>query len=243
MLDETMIVIVRVFISFFTLLIFTRILGKQEVGQLSFFDYINGITIGSIAATLATDLSTKAWVHWVGLAGFAGLTGLLQIITIKHRYAGKIIDGEPTIVIQDGKILEKNLKKMRLKFNELMMLLRQHGVFDITEIDTAIFEVNGKLSIIQRPEFRHVTPKDLQLTPSPLRLSTEVIQDGIVLKQNLKQRKKDVEWLENQLKVQGVSDIKEVSYALILPNEQLYVDKIEDNVSSEQDIGDYKGPF
>ncbi|WP_182200973.1 DUF421 domain-containing protein [Paraliobacillus salinarum] len=243
MLDEALVVIVRVVISFFSLLIFTRILGKQEVGQLTFFDYINGITIGSIAATLATDLSSKVWAHWVGLAGYAILTGVLQYVTVKNRYLGKVLDGEPTVVIENGKILEKNLKKMRIKMSELMMLLRDKGVFDITQVEYAIIEINGGLSVLQKANNLPVTPKDLHIPSTPSRLSTEVIQDGIVIEQNLKQRKKDIDWLNGQLKGRGITDVKEVAYALILPNEQLYIDKYEDHIGDEADMGDYEGPY
>ncbi|WP_053220272.1 DUF421 domain-containing protein [Virgibacillus senegalensis] len=242
-MNETIVVIVRVIISFFTLLIFTRLLGKQEVGQLTFFDYINGITIGSIAATLATDLSSKAWAHWLGLVGYALLTGLLQFITIKNRYLGKVLDGEPTVVVEDGKILEKNLGKMRIKMSELMTLLRSKNIFDITQVEYAVFEINGELSVKQKPQYLPVTRKDLQIATKPGRLATEVIQDGIVLKQNLTQRSKDQDWLHQQLKAKNINDVKQVSYALILPDESLYIDKFEDDIGKETDIGDYEGPY
>ncbi|WP_218668311.1 YetF domain-containing protein [Sediminibacillus massiliensis] len=243
MINETLVVAVRVIISFFTLLIFTRLLGKQEVGKLTFFDYINGITIGSIAATLATDLSEKAWTHWVGLAGYALLTYLLQYITIKNRYIGKVLDGEPTVVIQDGKILEKNLNRMRIKIGELMMLLRDKNIFDITQVEYAIFEINGKLSVLQKPEYLPVRPSDLHLETRTNGLSTEVIQDGIIIEQNLKQRQKDIAWLYQQLRKQGIQDVKQVSFAMILPDEALYVDRFEDHVNEESDLSDYEGPF
>ncbi|MFZ3591641.1 YetF domain-containing protein [Bacillus sp. DJP31] len=234
---------VRVIISFFTLLIFTRVLGKQEVGQLTFFDYINGITIGSIAATLATDLSSKAWAHWVGLTGYALLSFLLQYITVKNRYLGKVLDGEPTVVIENGTILEKNLLKMRIKMGELMMLLRDKEIFDNTQVEFAIVEVNGKLSVLQKAEFLPVTPKDIKILSSPNGLATEIIQDGIVIEQNLIQRKKDMDWLNQKLRANGIDDVQKVFYALILPNGKLYVDKYEDQISKESGIGDYEGTF
>lgn len=243
MFDEALVVLVRVIISFFSLLIYTRLLGKQEVGQLSFFDYINGITIGSIAATLATDLSSKAWAHWVGLSGYGLLTFLLQFITVKNRYLGKVLDGEPTVVIEDGKILEKNLMKMRIKVGEIMLLLRDRGIFDISQVKLAVLEINGNLSVLQKSEYLPVTPKDLNIHTTPSALSTEVIQDGIIIEQNLQQRKKDRNWLLQQLQVQGITEVHQVFYALILPNDQLYIDKYEDHVNKKSDMGDYHGPY
>src|SRR5690606_40630494 len=115
MMEEALVVVVRGAIAFFTLLIFARLLGKQQMANLTFFDYINGITIGSIAGSLATDLSTKAFAHWMGLTTFVALTLLFQFLTLKSRYLAKVIDGEPVMVIANGKILEKNLAASRIK--------------------------------------------------------------------------------------------------------------------------------
>lgn len=243
MLEETYIAIVRTVITFFTLLIYTRILGKQQIGNLTFFDYINGITIGSLGGTLATDLSSKAWVHWVGLTVFILLTYLLQIITLKSRYLSKVIEGEPTIVIQDGKILEKNLKTMRIKYDELMMMLRQNYVFDLTKVAYAIFEPNGSLSVLPKAEHQTVTPKDMNIVVSPVGITTEIIIDGKLIRDNLIQRKKDLLWLQLQLQANGIGDMKDVSFAAILPNGQLYVDKYVDRITKESDISDYEGPY
>jgi uncharacterized membrane protein YcaP (DUF421 family) len=243
MMEETYVVIVRAVIAFFTLLIYTRILGKQQMGNLSYFDYINGITIGSIAGTLATDLSAKAWVHWVGLTTFVLIALIFQYTTLKIRYFSKIVDSEPTVVIQNGKILEKNLTRMRVKFDELMILLRQKDIFDPTKVEFAILEPDGNLSVLPKSEHQPVTPKDLNIAVSPVGLTTEIIMDGVVLHQNLQQRNKDIKWLESQLQAQGIHDIKQVAYAAILPNGQLYTDKFEDHISQESDMGDYKGPF
>jgi uncharacterized membrane protein YcaP (DUF421 family) len=243
MMEETYVVIVRAIIAFFILLIFTRILGKQQMGNLSYFDYINGITIGSIAGTLATDLSAKAWVHFVGLATFVFITMIFQYATLKNRYFSKLVDSEPTIVIQGGKVLEKNLSRMRVKFDDLMVLLRQKDIFDITKVEYGILESNGSLSVLSKSQHQAVTPKDLDLPVSPAGLTTEIIMDGVVIHQNLKQKNKDMKWLKLQLQAQGIKDIKKVSYAAILPDGSLYTDKFEDDISQKTDMGDYKGPF
>jgi len=243
MMEESIVVIVRAFITFMTLLIYTRILGKQQMGNLSYFDYINGIVIGSIGGTMATDLSSTAWVHWVGLTTFIGLTFIFQFATLKNRFVSKMVDAEPTIVVQNGKILEHNLSKMKVKYDDLAMLLRQKNIFDITQVAYAVMEPTGSLSVLPKAEYQPATPKDLQITVSPAKMMTEVIMDGLVIKQNLQQRKKDMEWLRLQLQAQGIGDVKEVAFAAILPNEQLYVDRFEDHIKKESDMSDYKGPF
>lgn len=243
MIDETLVVVVRVIFSFFTLLIFTRVLGKQEVGQLTFFDYINGITIGSIAANLATDLSATTWGHWVGLTGYAFLTMILQVISMKNRYIGKVLEGEPTVVVKGGKILEDNLKKMRIEIGELMMLLRQRGVFNITDVEFALIEVNGKLSVLPKSQYLPVTPSDLRIPTHKGGIATELIQEGQLITQNLQQKNVTKEWVEEQLKQQGIHQIEDVFYALYLPNGTLYVDLYEEQIGEEEDISDYPGPY
>lgn len=243
MMEESIVVIVRTIISFFTLLIFTRILGKQQMSDLTFFDYINGITIGSMAATLATDLSSKAWAHWIGLAVYVAIVYGLQQLDLKSRFFSKVVDGEPVVLMQNTKILEHNLKKSKLTKDGLMMLLREKNIFNPMQVEYAIFEPNGKLSVIPKAEYQPLTPKDLNIPVPPAGLTTELIIDGVLLEQNLIQRKKDREWLDLQLKAHGVKDIKEVSFAAILPDDQLYLDLFEDRVGKEADMSDYKGPF
>lgn len=243
MIDETLVVVVRSIITFFSLLIYTRLLGKQQMGNLSYFDYINGITIGSVAGTLATDLSSKAWVHWVGLTVFILLTFLFQFLTMKSRFFSKVVDSEPTVVMQNGKILEQNIKKMRIRHDEIMMLLRQKNIFDPTHVEFAILESDGNISVLPKAEYQPVTPNDMQIPVKPANITTEIIIDGRILEQNLRQRKKDLHWLRLQLQACGVSEVKEVSFAAILPNDMLYVDKFKDHIREESDMSDYQGPF
>lgn len=236
-MDEALVVVVRGTIAFFTLLIFARLLGKQQMANLTFFDYINGITIGSMAGTLATDLSTKAWAHWVGLATFVALTFLFQFVTLKNRKLAQVVDGQPVTVIANGKILEKNLARSRIKIDDLLMMLRQKNIFDITQVAYAIYEPDGSLSVLPKAEYQPVTPKDLGLSVEPAGLMTELIVDGHVLEENLSKRNKDKAWLKRQLKAQGVGDVKEVSLAALLPGGRLYVDKYFDGIGDESIYG------
>ena len=145
-LNEGLVVAIRAIIGFFSLLIFTRVIGKEQISQLNFFDYVLGITIGSIAATVTTDLSSRAWPHWVGLLVWAVLGYLMEIITLKSRNAAKYLEGEPAIIIKDGKIMEKALKQEKYRVSDILSLLRNEGIFDINEVRYAIIEPNGRLS-------------------------------------------------------------------------------------------------
>ena len=130
-MNEGLVVVVRAIISFFTLLIFAKILGKEQISQLTFFDYILGITIGSIASEATVDLSSRAWPHFVGLLSWAVLAYLMQYISLKWRYAAKIIEGEPVIVIMNGKIMDNVLRQMKFRASDILELLRNQGIFDM----------------------------------------------------------------------------------------------------------------
>ncbi|OPJ59854.1 YetF domain-containing protein [Clostridium oryzae] len=242
-MSEGLIVLVRSIIAFFTLLIFTKILGKQQISQLTFFDYVLGITIGSIAASLTTDLSSRAWPHWVGLFCWSVLGYLMEYITMKSRYAAKYIEGEPTIVIMNGKIMEDTLRKMKYRVSDIMELLRNKDVFDLVQVDFAIIEPNGQLSVLKKPEYDNIKAKDMNVVCQPSGISTELIYDGILIEENLRQLDKDKNWIIDQLHAQGINDISEVFIATLNPAGSLYIDKYEDHIKKVTDIGDYKGPY
>jgi uncharacterized membrane protein YcaP (DUF421 family) len=242
-MNEGLVVFVRAVIGFFSLLIFARILGKEQISQLTFFDYVLGITIGSIAATLTTDLTSRAWSHWVGLITWTALGFLMEYMCMKWRYFAKYIEGEPTIIIMNGKILENALRKMEFRVSDVMILLRSKDVFDISEVDFAIIEPNGQLSVLKKPEYETVKAKDLNIKNPASGISTEIIYDGILIEENLRQLKKDKKWLMDQLKKKGIHSVSEVFLATLNKGGTLYIDKYEDHIQKPLDIGDYKGPF
>lgn len=242
-MNEGLVVFVRSIIAFFSLLIFAKILGKQQISQLSFFDYVLGITLGNIAGTLATDLSSRAWPHFLSLFTWCALGYIMEYITLKWRYVEKYIDGEPAIIIMNGKIMEDTLRKMKYKVSDIMGLLRNKDVFDLSQVDFAIIESNGQLSVLKKTEYEPLTAKDMNISKSPTGISTELIYDGILIEQNLRQLSKNKNWIMNQLKAQGINDISEVFLATLTPSGSLYIDKYKDHIKKITDIGDYKGPY
>ncbi|WP_238886619.1 DUF421 domain-containing protein [Clostridium sp. YIM B02551] len=242
-MNEGLVVLVRSIIGFFTLLIFAKLLGKQQISQLAFFDYVLGITIGSIAASLTTDLSSRAWPHWIGLLVWAILGYLMEYITMKWRYAAKYIEGEPTIVIMNGKIMEDALRKMKYRVTDIMELLRNKDIFDLNQVDFAIIEPNGQLSVLKKPEYEPLTAKDMNITKTSTGISTEIIYDGILIQENLRQLNKSNNWINKQLQAHGINDISEVFLATLTPSGSLYIDKYKDHIKKVTDIGDYKGPY
>lgn len=229
-MNEGLVVFIRAIIGYFSILIFTKILGKQQISQLTFFDYVLGITIGSMAATLTTDLSSRAWPHWIGLITWAILGYLFEIFTVKWRFVSKMITGDPKIVIVDGLILENTLKRMKYTAYDLVQLLRNKDVFDLKEIEFAILEPNGQLSVLKKSEYKNLTPKDMKIKTQPSKLSLDVIYDGIIIEENLQRLNKEKKWLLGQLKVQGIQDISEVFFATLDTSGGLYIDKYKDHI-------------
>jgi len=243
MLSETLVVMVRAVIGFFTLLIYTRMLGKQQLSQLTYFDYILGITIGSMAAALTTDLSSTAWPHWVGLTVWTAAGLAMQWVTLKWRFASKYIDGEPTVVIMNGKIMEGAMRKLRYRASDLMEQLRVKDVFDIGEVEFAILETNGTLSVLRKTQFQPVTRSDMNVSAQYQGIGTELIYSGVVFDQNLKQVHLDRSWLDAELRKKGIHDSRDVFLAVLDTSGNLYVDKYRDRVESPVDTGDFPGPY
>lgn len=239
-LNEGLVVFVRALIAFFSLLIFTQALGKKQISQLTSFDYILGITIGSIAASLTTDLSSMAWPHWVGLFTWVAAGLSVDFLTTKSRTAAIYIEGEPVIIIMNGKILEKNMRKLRYTASNLQQQLRCKNIFDISEVQFAVLEANGELSVLKNPELQPVTAKDMNIPPSKTGIGIDLIYDGIVVDLNLKQINHDRKWLKSELKKQGIDDTSEVFLATFEASGTLYIDKFKDKLDKNYI---FKGPY
>jgi len=196
-------------LSVISLFIITKLMGHKQVAQLDFFDYISGITIGSIAAELATELE-KPYKPLIALCIYGLVSVILNILSGKIPRVRKYINGTPTILMSGGKIYRKNLKKAKLDRSEFMLLCREQGYFDLDGIQTAVFEHNGKLSVLPKTGSRPVTVTDLKIPGTPAYIGVEVIMDGRIMGENLSRLDVSTEWLNVQIAVQGYRDIKEI---------------------------------
>lgn len=222
--------ILRATASFIVLLILTRLLGRKQLSQLTFFNYITGITIGSIAADIGGESETPFFNGLTSLVWWSFLTFLVGYLGLKSSKVRVIIDGEPIIVIKEGKIFEEELKKLRLNMDDLSMLLREQNVFSVQDVANATFEPNGKLSIMLKPENQPVTKKDQNvLTVKPMYIPMELVVDGKVVEKNLKESGISKEWLKNQLENFKVN-MKDVFYVELQKDGSLYIDKRGDDV-------------
>ena len=209
------------------LFIIAKLVGHKQISQLDFFDYITGITIGSIAAELATELE-KPWKPLAAMVVYGVITIVLSLVTNKFPKSRKFINGTPTIIMNNGKIYRKNLKNAKLDLSEFLLLLRQEGYFNLDEVQTAVFEYNGRLTVLPVSTKRPLNATDMNLTLEPEYISAEVIMDGRILEENLKRMRLDAKWLENQVKSQGYKNAKEIFLGLCDQNKKLTLYKNED---------------
>lgn len=202
-------VILTSLLSVVSMFIIAKALGHKQVAQLDFFDYINGITIGSIAAELATELE-KPWKPLIAMVIYGVVAFFLNITSQKFPKARKFLNGTPTIIMDNGKIYRKNMKKAKLELSEFLLMCRQEGYFNINDIQTAVFEYNGKLTILPKSTKRPLIPEDLNISPEKETINTEIILDGRILHGNLKKLGLDLTWLDKQLNEQKYNSAKEI---------------------------------
>ena len=211
-------VILTSLLSVVALYIITKIMGHKQVAQLDFFDYVSGITIGSIGAELATELE-EPYKPLIALCVWGGISLVLNLIAHKIPRTRKYVNGTPTILMNGGKIYRANLRKAKLDLSELMLMCREQGYFDLEDIETAVFEANGRLSILPREASRPMTPSDLKLGVKQTHIGVELIMDGRVMGENLRRSGRDVNWLEKQIKSKGYESVREILLAVYRPEE------------------------
>ena len=206
-------VILTALLSVVALFIITKIMGHKQVAQLDFFDYVSGITIGSIGAELATELE-EPYKPLIALCVWGGASLILNLIAHKIPRMRKYINGTPTILMNSGKLYRKNLKQAKLDLSEFMLLCREQGYFDLEEIQIAVFEHNGKLSILPKAANRPATPEELGITARATHIGVELIMDGKIMGENLARIGREEKWLLNNLKLKGYDRAEEVFLAV-----------------------------
>ena len=197
------------------LFILARIMGKKQMAQLSFFDYVVGISIGSIASEYAVVRTIHLAEGLTALVVFTLFSLVLSYISIKSYKGRKILDGSPSIVIEKGKILESNLIKAKININDLLEECRQKDIFDIANIEYAILETSGRLSILPKNQNRPLTPKDMQIPTMYEGLCTNVIIDGNIINEHLTAINKDTAWLQAQLHGSDITSPQSVLLAYV----------------------------
>ena len=189
-------------VSFIVLFILSKVMGYRAISELSFFDYVVGITIGSIAAEMSTNLDMEWWKGVTAMVIYAVLDLLFSFLSQKSSAARQLITGNPIILIYKGKIYKKNLRKARIELNDLLTSVRIAGYFNIADIDYAIMETTGKISFMPVPLKRPLNPKDFNFAPQSEGLTVNVIMDGKIMEDDLADAKIDKNDLIRRVKQQ-----------------------------------------
>ncbi len=213
--------------SLVVLFLLTKIMGYRQMSQLSMFDYINGITIGSIAAEMATSLESDFLKPLVAMIIYGLSAVLISFFTSKSIKFRRIVTGKSLILYENNKLYQNNLKKAKLDIDEFLIQCRNSGYFNLADIQTAILESNGKISFLPVSEKRPLTPNDMNLNPQKEDILTNVILDGKILEQNLRETGNDEQWLKKQLKSQNNMKLSDVFLATCDCNNKLQFFKRE----------------
>lgn len=218
---ELYIVSQRAIFSLVSLFLVTKMIGKKQVSELSLFDYVISISIGNFAAEMTMNLDSQVLNGFISVVIFGFIATLVAILTMKSVILRRFFMGTPTIIIQDGAFVLKNLKKIKFDMNDFLETARNKGYFDVSEIKYAIMEADGKISFLPKEENLPVTNKDMNLKPIKKGLCANVIIDGKIMKENLNIINKDEKWLLKQLKVKGYNSTKNILLATVDVNLKL----------------------
>ena len=222
--------------SFIVLFFLTKLMGNREMAQLSMFDYIISITIGSIAAEMSTSLDDNFIEPLIAMVVYAIGAIIVSLLALHSMKARRFISGTSLILYDNGKIYCKNLKKSKMDLNEFLMQCRTNGYFNLSDIQTAILESNGKLSFIPNTLKRPVTPEDLNLNPKQDFLVSNIIIDGKVIEENLKNTGNNLKWLHDNLEKQKAGKLEDILLATCDKDNNLTVYKKISNLDNSHDM-------
>lgn len=202
-------------------------MDKRQISQLTFFDYINGISIGSMASTLAVDVSRESIPTLVGILTWSLWVMVLALLAVKSRTLRSLIDGKPTIAIQNGKILGNNIHTYGYSIDDLRMLLREKDVFRLSEVEFALIEADGSLSVLKKSQNSPVTPEDLNIPTAYKGLSVDIISQGKMIRENLKLLGLSENWLAQKLAARKLT-LRQIYYAELDSSGTLFIDLYQD---------------
>ena len=203
-------IVFRSLLSILVLFFLTKLSGKKQVSQLNMYDYIVGITIGSIAAELSINNDVDYLAGIISMIVYILISIFISVITTKSIFLRKFLTGVPIVLINNGEIIYKNLQKAKLDINDLLREARIMNFFNINEIEYALMEANGKISFILKKEYDTPTLNDLKIKGESRKLEAEIIIDGKIIYKNLTNIKKDEKWLKKELAKKGYKNFDNI---------------------------------
>lgn len=220
---DIFILIIKSISSLLILFLLTDLLGKKQINQLNMFDYVIGISIGNVVAEMTVNKEVMFFDGVIVMATYSFISLFISFITTKSILLRRLISGTPIILMEDGKIIEKGLNKAKLDVNDLLEEARENGYFDISKIEYAVMEANGKVSFLLKSKFEPVTLQDIKLKANYNGLCTNVVIDGKIMKNNLKCIKKDEKWLRTRLNNMNYDNIDDLLLVTIDTNEKISI--------------------
>lgn len=228
-MPEWLHIVVRSFLYIFVLIILTKVLGKKQISQISFFEYVSGITIGSIAGEVIMGLEDHYFYGVIAISIFGAVTYVVDIVSLKSKKFRDLIEGKGSILIKDGKVMEDNLKKEKYSVDELSSFLRQKDVFNLADVEFAVLEPTGDLSVLLKKENRPLTPKDIHLQVDQEKEPQTIIMDGQILNDAMAAAGKTRKWLDIELENLNVT-VENVFLAQVDSFGKLTVDIYDDKI-------------
>lgn len=201
----------------------TKMMGKKQISELNFFDYIVGITIGSIAADISLDIEKDIIAGIFSLVIYGFISYFISFISMRSITARRFLVGVPTVLVENGKIIESGLKKVKIDVNDLVMMARESGYFNLDEIDYALMEVNGNISFLPKEKDKPITKEDMKIKCSNEGLTVNAIIDGKYMINNVNVIGKDKKWLDHELKIKGYNNYDDILLVTIDNNYKITV--------------------
>lgn len=212
-MPDYVLILLNAIYSFVTIFIISRILGKKQIAELNFTDYVVGITIGSIAAEWSTDVINPWYYYLIALGIFFIFSLSISLLERTTLFLKAFLRGKPLIIIKDGKINYKNLKKSKLDVNDLLGMCRNKGYFNLTDVAFAILETDGQLSVLPISSQKPTVAENLGIKMEPSKLTKYIIDDGTISENYLKTINKDKKWLFKKLNLKNKKDLKNILVA------------------------------
>ncbi|WP_174728565.1 DUF421 domain-containing protein [Mesobacillus harenae] len=227
-------VLVRGLVGFFLMLILARIMGKKQITQITYYEYIVGISIGSIAAELTFSPHIRMSNFILGMIIWSVIPLILAKAELKSPKFRTLLEGKPTTLVSDGKILENNMRKVNLTIDEMMILLRQQSVFKLSDVQSATMEKNGQVTVLKKRELQPLTPKDIGMNVKKETQPRIVVIDGNLMEKSLIDYGFTKEWLLSEINKQGAKGFSDVFMAQIDSMGNVYADLYNDNLKMPQ---------
>ena len=226
-------IVIRSLGAILYLFLLTKLIGKRQIRQLTYIEYIVGISIGSIAAFMATEVDGPIYHSLIALTIFAAFPVVTEWLSLKSKKIRNLVEGNSTILIKDGKILEDNLKSERLTVEDLMEQLRTKNVFRVADVEFVLMESSGEISVLLKSQHQPVTPQHLGLTVSPAEEPQAVIMDGVIMDEPLATMGLNRNWVRGELEKAGVA-LENVFLGQVDKGGQLYLDLYDDKIQVPQ---------